>query len=372
MDVTVQANDLAQAIAAARVVQDRPEEHIFLLADDGRLAVAQTPRFTVLPLALVHVPAEGELPEAPIALPGKLLREYVATLSGPCRLRLDGATVRVESGRAQATFQTLRSGELRFPQVEEELARLSAEEVQRARIVAAAHAREEIRPGLTVAWLIGNRLWATDGYRLATTTVQVEVEKPVPILPSLITVAAARGDEMIVSRGSDGYCYSSGPVRLLGWPASAYGSPPDYLGIWERMTAAETTASALVSTAAARKILRGHTQDSRAYLYISNGSLRLVLQHEGAQGEGTLISDLEATGVSGSGRRALNPRFLLDAVTDSAAVNIRFVGDDNAPVLITGTVDWLVMPIAVYGDTWPGEPDGEWGGNDDARAAVRR
>lgn len=374
MDLRAQAEHLRDALRAAQRVIERPYQDAFLLPHESRLGLAVSGGLVSpsRPIAVATVAADGELPTEPLVIPRRMLAEYLATLQGECRLRLEGQRVILACGRSQAAFATAVAEPLPLG-----IGETSAEVVVPAERsgciadVSFAAARDDVRPALQYVWLIGNMAIGVDGYRLAAAPLGVETPCPIPVLPR--PASQARGNDLRACLGEHGIRYEVGQLLVVDHAPAV--SPPPVQDVMERARQAATLARATVPTKRLVKAMRAAARanyDGLAYLYIAPGLVRLVAVTSWPEGEDDALQADVDTETEGSGWAAFTPAYLADALSTGEAATIALGQPAEAAVIEAGGVMHVVMPRAVSHMVRPPAPaNADAPGRDHARLENR-
>ncbi len=177
MKLTVLQENLKQGLNKVnRAISNRPQlpvlANVLLETRNGKLYLIGTD----LELGIkVEIGAKVET-DGRVTVPAKILGEFVNSIpSGKVEIEAEGKTLKINSGRYKANFQTMEADEFpQFPEAgrDENMIVFRKDDLEDAlhKVIYAA-AKDSMRPILTgVLFELGKRGWrvaATDGFRLA-------------------------------------------------------------------------------------------------------------------------------------------------------------------------------------------------------------
>ena len=366
MELTVDQSALSRALRlVARVAPPRPTlpilQMVLVTAEPGRLRLTATDA----ELALTTVVAADVAAEGRVAIPARLLGDYVAQLPGePVRLSFEPQRQRVRAacGPFVATLATTDPDEFpAFPSTDERAAvELDAGRLRTAiERVAFAAARDESRPVLSGVLFDfgadGLTLAAADGFRLARARLPEATAAPQQLLvPARAVAECARllvdadAARLLPAPDGRGVALMAGATVL--YSRLIEGQFPDV----ERVIPRDARTRVTVETAAFAQAVRVAglfgSGDARPVL-LEAAPDRLRLQARGAE-SGEAESELPAALEGEPQAVALNTRLLADLLgaVAGARLELRWASP-QAPVVVReadrpeGTDLWVVMPL---------------------------
>jgi len=366
MELTVDQHSLSRALRlASRVAPTRASlpilQMVLIEAEPGHVRLTATDA----ELAMTTRVSAGVTTPGRIALPARLLGEYVANLSAePVRLTLDPEQhrARVTCGRFEAALGTADPDE--FPVLpttnEPSAIDLEAGRLRRAiERVAFAAARDESRPVLSAVLFDfgdeGLTLAAADGFRLGRTRLpeaQAAAQRllvPVRAVAELgrLLVDAERARLLLTPDGR-GVGFVVGETTL--YTRLIEGQFPDV----ERVIPRECSTRVSVETAAFRQAVRvaglfGNGEARAVVIDAADGRLQL---HAHGDETGEAEGELPAALVGEPQAVALNTRLLTDLL-DAVSAPMLELGwtSPQTPVLVraSGPAEsddlWVIMPL---------------------------
>lgn len=298
--------------------------------------------------------------EGNVAIPGKLLTEFLATVSpGKVVMEVEEGKISVKAGSSKAQFLTGNVEE--FPQIAEfggVVAKVGAESLARAiESVAFASAKDSLRPVLTGVLLeLGKnvKLVATDGFRLAVGSVdnsaKGEGEKTLLVPNRVISELSRIFEEGVVEVGyleeSKQVLFREGEIILVSQLID--GNFPDYQRILPKEFSTQLGASREELLSAVKTTYVFARDNSNMMRWVVGGGKIIITSQSPSRGEcqaevGVKIEG-EPTEV------VFNAKYVMDYLTIAGSENLWIgLGGKLSPGMIKEAESkdgfYVVMPI---------------------------
>lgn len=347
MKIRADRRALATAVKTAMQAQGRTPHHAVLhgvrlnATNDGRLTVTCTDVQTAI---TVDLAVEVIEPGAAIP-PARLVAAFLGGGAETVEIEddSDDATVTLASGESTLRLRLLATDDWpRLPQPPDEWSELTAEHLDLIGRVAVAASTDPTRPAITGVKFQGERVFATDSYRLAVADVGVDLGDallPAPLVKAAVAAAGDNGCRYAV--GPHTVWFATDTVEMSGQLiANEYPKAENLL----RAKSAHHLAFGASALSDALDRIKVLSVDSALVEVIPDGG-KVTLRRRTSDGdEATAVVAVDGDFDS---RIGFNLTFLQQAVEVAQTDTVRLdIEDHLKPVVIqSGAITQLIVPI---------------------------
>ena len=365
MLISCQQSDLAAALAtvskAVNLNNTLPVlNNILLKAENGKLQLAGTNlEIAITTLAKADIKNEGS-----ITVPAKLFTSYVSLLpAGKIELKSESLELTLKTAKSQTKIKGISADEFPLiPQVKKEnsLQFAAGDLLDAIQQVAFAAAKDMVRPVLSGMALFADkkevRFAATDSYRLSEKIIKpmsgpetaAQIIIPTRTVLELSKILDHSKDPVTLDIAANQILFLYKDTELAS--RLIEGSYPDYSPIIPK---AHKTQLALKTDELAQVIRRINLfmKDSSSVKLEVTADKKVQLS-SGATQAGIEVSEVTATVAGDANEVALNPGYLLEALSAIGQKDILIeIGEKTSPVVLRGAKDkeylHLIMPLKI-------------------------